>query len=40
MLKYIATLLIIVLLPTFADAQNTGAVKGHVFDRATNPGLA
>ncbi|MBW0179042.1 TonB-dependent receptor [Sediminibacterium sp.] len=40
MLKYIATLLIIVLLPAFVKAQNTGTVKGHVFDTATNRGLA
>lgn len=40
MLKYLATLLIIVLLPVFSEAQNTGSVKGHVFDTATNRGLA
>lgn len=40
MLKYIATLLVIVLLPAFVQAQNTSTVKGHVFDTATNRGLA
>lgn len=40
MLKYLATLLIIVLLPSFVNAQNTGSVKGHVFDTAMNRGLA
>ncbi len=40
MLKYIVTLLIIVLLPVFVQAQNTGTIKGHVFDTATNRGLA
>lgn len=40
MFKYVATLLIIALLPAFSEAQNTGSVKGHVFDTATNRGLA
>ena len=40
MLKYVATLLIIFLLPSFTNAQNTGTIKGHVFDTSINRGLA
>ena len=39
MLKHITALLII-LIPVLVQSQNTGAIKGHVFDTATNRGLA